>query len=126
MALPESTTDLFAKAGRFIPTAASPVATPSSASSPVITIDPKKTLGGILSAVLRDDPAIQKQLTAVEQSAIQSVIKQIGTPDEAETAAEYILRALPLVRSAYSSVDVISPIMPTDAEILMIMRDRFL
>ncbi len=84
------------------------------------------TLGGIFSAVLRDDPAIQKQMTPAEQAAVEAVVKNVGTPDEYGSAMEYVLRALPYVRSTYTAMDVIHPIMPSNEEISILMKPRFL
>lgn len=84
------------------------------------------SLGSVLAAVLRDNPAVQKQMTAAEQSAVSAVIKNVGTPDEYGSAAEYVLRALPYVRSAYAAMDVVAPLMPSREEVSILMRDRFL
>lgn len=84
------------------------------------------SLGGVLSAVLRDDPAIKKQMTAAEQAAVEAVIKDVGTPDEYASSTEFVLRALPYVRSVYSAMDVIQPYMPSDEELSILLRSRFL
>ena len=87
---------------------------------------PSMTLGGVFSAVLREDPAVKKQMTPAEQAAVNAVIQNVGTPDEYGTSIEYVLRALPYVRSVYSAMDVIQPYMPTSEEISILMRSRYL
>lgn len=84
------------------------------------------TLGGVLSAVLKDDKELQKRMTQAEQNAIAAVIKNVGTPDEYGSAAEYVLRALPYVRSVYGVMDVVQPLMPSTEEVAIIMRNRFI
>lgn len=120
--LPENAKDLFA------PTSSSPqLPTVPEAKAPTTTTTGGGiTLGGIFSAVLRDDPEIKKQMTPAEQSAVAAVIKNVGTPDEYGSAAEYIMRALPYVKAVYSALDVILPGMPTNEEIAILMRSRFL
>jgi hypothetical protein len=84
------------------------------------------TLGSIISTVLRDDVSIKKQMTPAEYEAVQVVLKNVGTPDEYSSAMEYVLRALPYVRSTYAAMDVIQPLLPTNLEISILMKDRFL
>lgn len=79
-----------------------------------------------LSAIFKDNPNIQKYLTDAEKSAVKAVIENVGTPDEYPSAAEYVLRALPFVKSVYSRTDVIQPLFPSDQEIAIMMRSRFL
>ncbi len=123
--LPASSPDLFAQSMAGIP---SPPANPYAAAAPlkVASTAATVTLGSVLSAVLKDNVQVRKQMTAAEQAAVDAVIKNVGTPDEYGTSVEYILRALPYVRSSYSAMDVIQPIMPTDVEISILMRKRFL
>ncbi len=87
---------------------------------------PSPTIGGVLSAVLRTDEKIRSQMTPAEQTAVEAVVKNVGTPDEYGSAEEYVLRALPYVRSVYSVVDVIQPGMPTKEEISILMRGRYI
>lgn len=65
-------------------------------------------------------------MTAAEQEAVKAVIKSVGTPDEYGTAMEYVLRALPYVRSVYSSMDIVAPTLPGREETAILMRSRFL
>jgi hypothetical protein len=84
------------------------------------------TMGGVLSEVMRDNPSVRSRMTLAEQTAVDAVIKNVGTPDEYGTAVEYILRAVPYVRSVYAAMDTIQPIMPTNEEISILMRSRFI
>lgn len=84
------------------------------------------SLGGVMSRVLRDDQAVRKQMTAAEQAAVDALLKNVGTPDEYNSYMVYVLRALPYVKSAYGALDVTQPILPSDDEIAVLMRDRYL
>lgn len=121
--LPSSVPDLFSKTSTVTPQVAKPAA-----SSTTVSQQPQTTvsLGGVLSRVLRDDQAIRKQLTLPEQTAIDALLKNVGTPDEYDSQMVYVLRALPYVKSAYGALDVTQPILPGDDEIAVIMRDRYL
>lgn len=115
--LPSSTTDLFAKSKVLAVTP-----TPDAG----IGGNVATTIGGVLSAVLRTDQNVRRQMTPAEQAAVDAVIKNVGTPDEYPSAAEYVLRAVPYVRSVYSVMDQIQPQMPSEAEIAILMRGRYL
>jgi hypothetical protein len=86
----------------------------------------KLDLKAVLSEILKNDPGVQKAMTAAEKAAVEQVIKNVGTPDEYDSAAEYVIRALPYVRGVYSAMDVVQPGMPNDTEISILMKDRFL
>lgn len=136
--LPDSVPDLFAMSGKEPLTANIPQSIGSSigpkteskiggqkSETALSQANASVTLGSVLSAVLRDDPEIQKQMSAAEKAAVAAVIKNVGTPDEYPTAAEYVLRTLPYVRSVYGSMDVIQPAMPSQEEIWVLMASRF-
>jgi hypothetical protein len=117
--------DLFAQSTATAPQVPIPkVATAPAASNP--HAQAAVSLGGILARVLKDDPAIKKMMTPAEQAAVAAVIKNVGTPDEYDSSMVYVLRALPYVRSVYAAMDTVQPIMPSNEEIAILMRSRFI
>jgi hypothetical protein len=86
----------------------------------------KQDLRAVLSEILKDDPQVQASMTAAEKAAVEQVTKNVGMPDEYDSAAEYVIRALPYVRGVYSVLDVVQPGMPSNEEIAIMMKDRFL
>jgi len=77
-------------------------------------------------ATLRQDPDIRSKLTTTELAAFDTILNEVGTPDEYASIAEFVMRALPYVKMAYSTSDVSEPIQPPEALIQLIMRKRFL
>src|SRR4051812_34073074 len=116
LGLPSSTTDLFASSS------STSLAQPTTAGAQSTSL----SLGYIFSQVLLKDPAIKKQMTPAEQNAVAAVIQNVGMPDEKGSAAKYVLRALPYVKAVYSSMNIVTPDMPTPEEIAILMRSRYL
>ncbi len=80
-----------------------------------------------LLGVLRQDPAIRSKMTPQELAAFDTILTEVGTPDEYSTAYEYVLRALPYVKLTHMFGG--NSVQPTDIppDVLnMIMRPRFL
>lgn len=84
------------------------------------------SIGGILSSTLRTDPQVRSQMTREEQFAVDTLLKDVGTPEEYGSSAEYLLRALPYVRAVYSSLDVIHAPLPSKNIQRELMRSRFI
>lgn len=75
---------------------------------------------------LRQDVGIRSKMTEQELAAMDTIIKEVGTPDEYPSIGEYVMRSLPFIKLTYSSTDIVKPIMPAPELVNLIMRDRFL
>ena len=79
-----------------------------------------------LLATLRDDSAIRSKMTEAEMAVYDTILKEVGTPEEYPLLAEYIMRALPYIRLTYSGKAVPEPIAPTPSTLALLMKGRFI
>lgn len=75
---------------------------------------------------LRQDADIRARMTESELAAMDTILKEIGTPDEYPSIKEYVMRSLPYIKLTYSSTDIVKPIMPHEELINLMIRGRYL